>query len=76
MKEQISKTLNLDTNVEDTNIENTKEDTIEISNISKTLDSSENKTEKENKTLDSSENKIEEKSVVDVEPSEEDFEII
>lgn len=31
MKERIAKTLNLDTTFEDTNIENTKEDTVEIS---------------------------------------------
>lgn len=49
MKEQIAKTLNLNTTFEDTNIENTKEDTVEISNINKTLDSSENKNEEENK---------------------------
>lgn len=65
MKEQIAKTLNLDKTFKDNNIKNEEENTVEISNINKTLDSS----EKENKTE-------EENTVVDVEPSEEDFEII
>jgi len=63
IKEQITKNLNLDAAIEDNNIKNDKENTVEISNITKTLDNSEQDNKKEN-------------SVINVELSDEDFELI
>ena len=83
IKEQIAKSLNLDTTFEDNNIKNEKENTIEISNINKTEEentveiSNINKTEEENTVEISNINKTEEENtVVDVESYEEDFELI
>ncbi len=59
IKEQIAKNLNLDITIEDNNIQNEKENSVEISNINKTLDNS----DKEN-------------TVINVELSDEDFELI
>lgn len=70
MKEQIAKTLNLDTTFKDNNIESTKENTVEISNIAKTVDIS--------KQVQKEEVRKEEVKAtdIDVESSEDDFELI